>query len=89
MSRDEADVSTYEVESLSPRLDRIAEQLAGIQVSLESVRVSLAGLSDMTRDQENRLRQMEAWTHKLSPWLALLTFLAGGLATRMLEAWFG
>ncbi len=60
-------------------LDRILESLCQIQVSLESLRVSVVSMSDALEDHEIRLRKIEAWKHNLSPVLAVLTFVLGAI----------
>lgn len=74
-------------DGLANRLDRIVEQLHGIHVVLENLRVSLTGLSQVSDDHEVRLRRLEAWTHRLSPWLTLVSFLAGGAVSTMVDRW--
>ena len=69
------------------RLDAIAERLQSIHGTLESVRASLAGLSDVARDHEHRLRALERWQQRLNPVLAGITFLLGVLATGLVNVW--
>jgi hypothetical protein len=68
-------------------LDRIIESLAQINVTLESLRVSLGILTETRIDHEQRLRLMERWQARLSPVLAFLTFILGGAATAALQKW--
>lgn len=67
------------------RLDRILESLSRIQVTIESLRVSLVSLSESVHDHEERLRGIERWRHQLTPVLAMLTFLLGVVATAVAE----
>lgn len=67
------------------RLDRILESLSRIQVTMESLRVSLISLSECVHDHEVRLRGIERWRHQLTPVIAVLTFLLGVVATAVAE----
>ena len=65
--------------------DRIVESLGQINVNLEGLRVTLAGLSEVTADHENRLRHVEQWKNSLSPLIALMTFLLGVVVSAVVE----
>lgn len=67
------------------RLDRILESLSRIQVTIESLRVSLQSISEQSHDHETRLRGVERWKHQVTPVLAVLTFLLGVVATAVAE----
>lgn len=75
--------------SATSRLDRIVEQLQGIHVSLENLRVSLTGLSQTADDHETRLRRLESWSHRLSPLVSLITFAAGVVVSATITGWMG
>ncbi|QDT33635.1 hypothetical protein [Thalassoglobus polymorphus] len=60
-------------------LDRILESLCQIQISLESLRVSVTSMNDVLGDHETRLRKIEVWKHNLTPVLAVLTFVLGAI----------
>ncbi len=59
--------------------DRILESLSQINVSLESLRVSLAGVIEIKGDHEERLREIERWKHGLAPFMTSVAFLLGGI----------
>jgi len=67
------------------RLDRILESLSRIQVTIESLRISLQSISETSHDHESRLRSVERWKHQLTPVLAVVTFVLGVVATAVLE----
>ena len=67
------------------KLDRIVEGLQGVNVTLESLRVSLSTLVQICDDQELRLRTVERWQHKLIPLFAILTFMVGAVFTEFLK----
>ncbi len=67
------------------RLDRILESLSRIQVTIESLRISLQSISETSHDHESRLRSVERWKHQLTPVLAVVTFLLGVVATAVME----
>lgn len=69
-------------------LDRIVESLGQINVNLECLRVTLSGLSEVAADHEDRLRLIERWKHNLSPFVAIFTFLLGGVASIVLDKLF-
>jgi hypothetical protein len=62
-------------------LDRIVESLSQISVNLESLRVSLMGLTEIKSDHEQRLRSIERWKFHLTPLVTLLTFVFGAICT--------
>lgn len=67
------------------RLDRILESLSQIQVTIESLRMSLVAIGETAHDHETRLRSVERWKHQLTPVLAVVTFVLGVVVTAMLE----
>jgi hypothetical protein len=67
------------------RLDRILESLSRIQVTIESLRMSLLSISDAVHDHEGRLRNVERWKHQLTPVLAVVTFVLGIVVTALVE----
>ena len=67
------------------KLDRIVEGLQGVNVTLESLRVSLSSLVQICDDQESRLRTVERWQQKLIPLFAILTFMVGAVFTEFLR----
>jgi hypothetical protein len=67
------------------RLDRILESLSRIQVTIESLRISLQSISETSHDHEVRLRSVERWKHQLTPVLAVVTFVLGVVVTAVLE----
>ncbi len=70
---------------LEERLERIQESLHSIDVHLENLRVTIASTMQRGDDHETRLRFIERWQHKLTPILAILTFLVGAVFSEMLE----
>ncbi|MDA0833448.1 MAG: hypothetical protein O2955_04750 [Planctomycetota bacterium] len=70
---------------LEERLERIQESLQSINVHLENLRVSIASALQRGDDHETRLRFIERWQHKLTPILAILTFLVGAVFSHLLE----
>ncbi|MEX1230450.1 MAG: hypothetical protein WEB58_09425 [Planctomycetaceae bacterium] len=71
--------------ALEERLERIQQSLQSINVHLENLRVSIAAAIQRGDDHEARLRFIERWQHKLTPILAILTFLVGAVFSEMLE----
>ncbi len=67
------------------RLDRILESLSRIQVTIESLRISLQMMGETSHDHEARLRSVERWKHHLTPVLAVVTFVLGVIATAVME----
>jgi hypothetical protein len=67
------------------RLDRILESLSRIQVTIESLRMSLSSIGETSHDHESRLRRIERWKHQLTPVLAAVTFVLGVIVTAVLE----
>ena len=67
------------------KLDRIVEGLQSVNVTLESLRVSLSSLVQICDDQESRLRAVERWQQKLIPLFAILTFMVGAVFTEFLR----
>ncbi|WP_437194549.1 hypothetical protein [Planctomicrobium sp. SH527] len=59
--------------------DRILESLCQINVNLEGLRVTLSGVCERAGDHETRLREIEVWKHRLSPLVACMSFIAGGI----------
>ncbi len=64
---------------------RLIESLSQINVSLESLRVTMSGISEVSSDHEARLRKIEVWKHNLTPILAAITFTLGAIFTVALE----
>lgn len=83
VEREVADV----VESTTRRLDRIVEQLREIHVSLEGLRVSLTGLTQVSDDHETRLRRLESMSHRLRPVITFGTFALGAAVSAVMNAW--
>lgn len=71
--------------STDERLDRIVEGLQQVNVNLEGLRVSLSSLIQSSEDHEARIRAIERWQNKLTPVLAVLTFMLGAVFTEMLD----
>jgi hypothetical protein len=71
--------------SADDRLDRIVEAVQQANVTLESLRVSLTALVEVSQDHEQRLRTMERWRHNLTPIVAAITFMLGALVTATLK----
>jgi hypothetical protein len=69
---------------MDEKLDRLLESLQQLNVSVESLRVSLAALIEISGDHEKRLRLLERWQQNLTPVLAILTFTLGALFTQAL-----
>jgi hypothetical protein len=65
--------------------ERILDALHQINVNLESLRVSVAAMTQLTADHEERLRGLERWKHQLTPILATLTFVLGAVASQLLH----
>lgn len=70
---------------LEERLERIQEALQSINVHLESLRVSIAAAVQRGDDHETRLRFIERWQHRLTPVLAVITFLVGAVVSETLK----
>ncbi|SFH68548.1 hypothetical protein [Planctomicrobium piriforme] len=65
-------------------VDRILESLAQVNVNLEGLRVSLAGLTEVKSDHEDRLRLIEQWKYSLSPLVTLIAFALGAVCNAAL-----
>lgn len=72
-------------EHVMGRLDQMVAQLHDICVTLEHLRTSAKGVTQVTEDHEMRVRHLEAWTHRMGPWFGIATFVAGAFATALLE----
>jgi hypothetical protein len=70
---------------MDEKLDRIVEALQQVNVNLESLRVTLLSLVQITDDHEARLRSVERWQNNLTPILAVATFMLGAVFTEMLK----
>lgn len=67
------------------KLERIAAELQQVNVNLESLRVSVSALVDISGDHESRLRSVERWQQNLTPILALATFVLGAIFRQVLQ----
>lgn len=67
------------------KLDRILDSLHQVNLHLESLRVSLAAVVELTADHEHRLRTVERWRHNLTPLLTIATFTLGAVLTELLS----
>lgn len=67
------------------KLDRIVEALQQVNVTLESLRVSLSSLVQVSDDHEQRIRVVERWQNNLTPVLAAMTFMLGVVFSMALE----
>ncbi|MBI1346180.1 hypothetical protein GC163_07805 [bacterium] len=70
---------------MDDKLDRVLESLQQVAVSVESLRVSLNRLIDVTEDHEQRLRRLETWRNNLTPVIAVSTFVLGSLFNAFLH----
>jgi len=70
---------------MDDKLDRMLESLQQVAVSVESLRVSLNRLIDVTEDHEQRLRRLETWRNNLTPVIAVCTFVLGSLFNALLH----
>ena len=64
---------------LEESVDRILESLIRINVTLESLRVSLSVVSQVSSDHEGRLRAIERWKYGLTPLLTGVAFILGNV----------
>ena len=71
--------------TMDEKLDRIVETLQQVNVNLESLRVTLSSLVEVSDDHESRIRLIERWQQNLTPVLAVLTFLLGAVFTEVLD----
>ncbi|GAB4159752.1 MAG: hypothetical protein Tsb009_37070 [Planctomycetaceae bacterium] len=75
-------------ENSDEKLDRIVEALQQVNVNLESLRVNLQTLDQLTIDHEKRIRSVEQWKHNITPILAALTFTLGAVFSVTLQRIF-
>lgn len=66
-------------------LERVLDALHQINVNLENLRVSVASITQLTADHEDRLRGLERWKNQLTPIVAALTFVLGAVASQILH----
>ena len=71
--------------AMDEKLDRIVETLQQVNVNLESLRVTLSSLVEVSDDHESRIRTVERWQQNLTPVLAVLTFMLGAIFTEVLD----
>lgn len=67
------------------RIDRLLESLSRVSVQLETLRVSLSGVHQDLQDHEQRMRVIEQWKHKLAPFLAAISFVAGAAVSAVIS----
>ena len=70
---------------MDEKLDRIVETLQQVNINLESLRVTLSSLVEVSDDHESRIRLIERWQQNLTPVLAVLTFMLGAIFTEVLD----
>ena len=70
---------------MDEKLDRIVETLQQVNINLESLRVTLSALVEVSDDHESRIRTIERWQQNLTPVLAVLTFMLGAVFTEVLD----
>ena len=70
---------------MDEKLDRIVETLQQVNINLESLRVTLSSLVEISDDHELRIRTVERWQQNLTPVLAVLTFMLGAVFTEVLD----
>ena len=63
----------------------IIQSLAQIDVHLERLQVTLNAVADTASDHEQRIRTIERWKYNLTPMLAVVTFILGGVFSVALE----
>ena len=71
--------------AMDEKLDRIVETLQQVNINLESLRVTLSSLVEVSDDHESRIRLIERWQQNLTPVLAVLTFMLGAIFTEVLD----
>ena len=67
------------------KLDRVVEALSQVAVNLESLRLTLSALGEVSDDHEQRIRTVERWHNQLTPVLAAMTFTLGALFSAALQ----
>ena len=82
-------LSNHLLEEAGQRLDQIAARLHEMSLTLESVRVSMGGLTAASDDHEERLRRLESWKHRVHAVGTLLAFALGAALTAAFEAALG
>ncbi|WP_437206452.1 hypothetical protein [Planctomicrobium sp. SH664] len=66
-------------------LDRLVESLSQVNAHLEGLRVTMGALTEIKLDHEQRLRAVERWQQNLTPFLAMMTFILGGVVSAALD----
>ena len=69
-------------------LNRVVDALHQVNLTLESLRVTMSTHVDEIDDHEKRLRQLERWTSSLTPIMAGLIFLSGVISTAVIQKLF-
>ncbi|MFO1022585.1 MAG: hypothetical protein U0903_18095 [Planctomycetales bacterium] len=69
------------------RLDQILAVLQELQLSLEGLRGTVRGAIKVADDHEERLRTVERWQNRMSPVLALGTFVGGVMFQVAMSKW--
>ena len=69
------------------RLDRIVEALQQVNVNLEGLRVTFSSVVEAMGDHEQRLRAIEHWRNRLTPILAVVTFVLGAAIAAVFQRW--
>ena len=69
-------------------LNRVVDALHQVNLTLESLRVTISTQVEEIQDHEKRLRQLERWTNSLTPVVAGLIFLSGVISTAVVQKLF-
>ncbi len=69
-------------------LNRVVDALHQVNLTLESLRVTMSTQVEEIDDHEKRLRQLERWTSSLTPVIASLIFLGGVISTAIISKLF-
>jgi len=66
-------------------LNRVVDALHQVNLTLESLRVTMGTQVEEIDDHEKRLRLLERWTSSLTPVIASLIFLSGVISTAVIQ----
>lgn len=63
--------------TVEEKLDVLIQSMQGMNVKLEQLRVGMDAIVRANADHEQRIRVIERWQNKMSPLLAVGTFVLG------------
>ena len=71
--------------TVDEKLDRLIHSVQSMAVKIEQLRIGVDAMAKANADHEQRLRVIERWHNKMSPLLAVATFVLGAVFKMTLE----